>query len=367
MAIVKTSEWKKVFGNVLNRGSTLTDEEERLGLPPGTLKTQGDKKWRTDPKWARVLRESERNEKAQNRKKGRNPAPTVSAPAPTPTPTASAPAPTTPAPTTPTEKPEALPPTLVRKPSVEAESDKPEPLPPTLAKKHEPLPPTLAKPKNSEPTEAPTATTTQLTQPTLEELEAKKASLRAELETMSDQLAKARQIVLIRTETEQQAAEAAGKARVAFEEANRLMREAEDTWRQAKAEADKAKAEVAELEAEQAKSEADLKVLASEIETVKEKMNKMIYMVDPWYTGDLPEFGTFISSEPMEGVEVVEVPKDYTVELVTQSILLFSDTRDVIRAKAFTELIWMYGDRGIQYTLLTEEGSVMNEFLKMYF
>ena len=315
-------EWDKVFGNILNRGLTLADEAEKLGLPQESLEVQGDKKWGSDPKWAKVKRESERHEKAQNRKKGKNPAPIVSAPAP--------------APTTPTEKPEAL-------------------------------PPTLAKPKNSEPTEAPTATTTQLTQPTLEELEAKKASLRAELETMSDQLAKARQIVLIRTETEQQAAEAAGKARVAFEEANRLMREAEDTWRQAKAEADKAKAEVAELEAEQAKSEADLKVLASEIETVKEKMNKMIYMVDPWYTGDLPEFGTFISSEPMEGVEVVEVPKDYTVELVTQSILLFSDTRDVIRAKAFTELIWMYGDRGIQYTLLTEEGSVMNEFLKMYF
>ena len=340
---INCHEWDKIFGNILNRGSTLADEAEKLGLNQENLEIQGDKKFGSDPKWAKVKRESERHEKAQNRKRGRNPPPTAqTAPKLPPLPptlvkTAS---------TTPTEEPEALPPTLAKPTNSEAPTT---PAPTTPTEKPEALPPTLVK------------------KTTLEALEAKKASLNSESVVIEDQLAEARQIVRIRTETEQQAVEAAGKAQAAFEQANRLMREAEATWRNAQAESNKAKAEVAKLEAKQAKSEADIEAINAEIETVKEKLNQQIYLVDPWFDGTLPEYGTFYSSEEMEGVEVVEVPKDYTVELVTQSILLFSDTRDVIRAKAFTELIWMYGDRGIQYTLLTEEGSVMNEFLKMYF
>lgn len=150
----------------------------------------------------------------------------------------------------------------------------------------------------------------------------------------------------------------------AFASAKAVLEKAQVAVQKAQAELDKSKNALCQAEGEKEEAQRRLKHLEKEITELKEKA---IYLVDPWYTGNLPQFGTFISTVEVEGVkvQVQEVPEIYLPEASLEGVLLFDFVPDYKKARVFCGLVAKYEIEGIHYNLLVEDERIKN-LLKMY-
>ena len=280
-----TKQWGTIFASVLNRGKTLRDEAQRLGMKPEELLQMGDKKFTHSTEWENCKRLSEKREKKQVLQK-RNSA--IKAPAPAPT-NASTPTPT------------------------------PEPAP---------APAAPADP--------------------MEELLRRKEELQREVAEFASSLEKAREILQIRQES--------------LSDAQSVLEKAQAAVQKAEAEEADAKAVVQETQEQRGKIQQELQVVEQEIQRLKEKT---VYLIDPWFTGELPEDGTFFSTVEMEGVTLREVPEEYLPEASLEGVLLFDFVPDYKKARVFCGLVTQFELEETPYSLLVSDERV-KELLKMY-
>lgn len=172
---------------------------------------------------------------------------------------------------------------------VSAQREKKQVLKKTFSSQMNALAPTSAPSPTSAPTPAPAPADP------MEELLREKEKLQKRVASCASSLEAAEAILAVRKEALTDARSVLEKVQLAVENA----------------EADEAEANAAVQRAEeqQATVQAELQQVEEKIQKVKEKT---IYLVDPWFKGVLPEYGTFISTVEMEGVEKQEVSEGNT-------------------------------------------------------
>lgn len=94
---------------------------------------------------------------------------------------------------------------------------------------------------------------------------------------------------------------------------------------------------------------------------ISELKSKEIYLVEPGYSGELPEFGRLISVEPMEGVNVEKVDNvplfhDFT----PADFFMFDDMKRARSIYQFLQLVTLYFVEGKSYKLLVEDEVVIS-------
>jgi hypothetical protein len=188
-------------------------------------------------------------------------------------------------------------------------------------------------------------------EPTLNPMELllrKKEELRKEQADCDARCESAKSILQIRTDALSSAKSVLQKAQAAVK----------------KAEADKAEAETAVRQAEVAAKQVQAAVRQTDSE-IKELTARTIYLVDPWYSGELPEYGTFLSTTEMEGVQKEVVPSEYLPKDTLEGVLLFDWVPDYRTARVFCGLVQKLELEEKPYTLLVTDERV-KELLKMY-
>ena len=183
---------------------------------------------------------------------------------------------------------------------------------------------------------------------TMEGLLRKKEGLQKELVTCATSLEKAEAILAIRQEALSDAQDVLEKAQIAVQ--------------QAEAEEAEAKAAVQQAQVHQAEAQQELQGIE---QAIKELREKTIYLVDPWYSGELPTFGTFISTVEMEGVKTQEVSEDYLPEASLEGVLLFDFVPDYKKARVFCGLVAQFELEENPYHLIVSDERV-KKLLKMY-
>lgn len=176
---------------------------------------------------------------------------------------------------------------------------------------------------------------------TLEQLLERKSNSEKNLKIKMQAVETAKSILAIRERTLEKARVVLEKAQKAFSEAETDMSGAQNSFNQAENEL---------LNAQQSLQQVD-----SEIEDLK---NNTVYLVDPWYAGTLPEFGTFFSTVEMEGITVLDVPDVYLPKATVDGILLFDYVPDYKKARVFVGLVIMHELEGRPYTLLVTDERV---------
>ena len=119
---------------------------------------------------------------------------------------------------------------------------------------------------------------------------------------------------------------------------------------------------VQQAQAQQAQAQQELRGVEQAIQELKEKS---VYLIDPWYTGELPQYGTFLSTAERKGVTIEEVPEEYIPERTIDGVLLFDFVPSYEKARVFCGLVAKYEIEGTPYQLLVSDERV-EELLKMY-
>jgi len=166
--------------------------------------------------------------------------------------------------------------------------------------------------------------------------------------------------------------EAFEKAHVIFQIREETLLESQQLLEKAQIAAEKAKIELeeAKMSLEQAKtalqeSEFSMLELEEQIQVLKAKN---IYLVGPWYTGTLPKYGTFFSTEAIDGIDVLnvqEVPEKYLPEATLDGVLLFDYVPDYKKARIFCGLIKQFKEENKEFTLLVNNTS-LQQLIEMY-
>lgn len=303
---IRGHQWGTIFANVQNRGKTLRDEALRFGIDEATLIKMGDEKFPHSSEWDNCKRVSAKREKKQTLKNG-----------------------TSSIPEAPTQKMSVLVPTP-------APTPEPAPAPaPTNASTPTPTP---------EPAPAPTPTPAD----PMEELLRKREELQKELEDRAALLDEAEEILQIRQGTLAEAQSVLEKAQEALQAAVTAVAESETSVKMATIAVQQAQTQQKELQQE----------LQGVEQAIQELKEKTIYLVAPWFTGTLPEYGTFISTVEMEGVQVVKVPEEYLPPFSWETAKLFKFVEDFQKASDFAGLAAMYTLDEIQYIILNTDKRV---------
>lgn len=182
----------------------------------------------------------------------------------------------------------------------------------------------------------------------MEELLHRKDELQKQLVASASSLKEAEAILAIRQE--------------ALADANAVLKKAQQAVKKAEAEEVEAMQAVRKEQEQRAKVQEALEQVEEEIQELKEKT---IYLVDPWFNGTLPEYGTFLSTVEMEGVEIQEVPEDYLPGASLEGVLLFDFVPDYKKARVFCGLVAKFELEENSYQLLVSDERV-KELLKMY-
>lgn len=182
----------------------------------------------------------------------------------------------------------------------------------------------------------------------MEELLRKRDELQRELAASASSLEKAEAILAIR--------------QGALTDAQAVLQKAQMAVRQAEKEVQDAQAKVQRAEKQQAETQEKLQGVEKVIQELKEKT---IYLVDPWFNGTLPEYGTFISTVEMEGVKTQEVSEDYLPEASLEGVLLFDFVPDYKKARIFVGLVAKFELEETPYKLLVSDERV-KELLKRH-
>ena len=201
-------------------------------------------------------------------------------------------------------------------------------------KKRKPVPEPTPAP---EPDQTPAA----LTVAPMEELLRKREGLKKELVTCATSLEEAEAILAIRQE-------ALADAKAVLEKAQLAVK---------KAEADKAeaKAEVQQAQAQQHETQAELQGIEQAIQELKEKT---VYLVDPWFNGEFPAFGTFLSTVEMEGVQVLKPVETIEPDFKDMVSSGFDLVSEYTRALSFVSLVQEYILKGEAHSVLNTDPRV---------
>lgn len=168
----------------------------------------------------------------------------------------------------------------------------------------------------------------------------KKEELEAQIKTAEDSERNAKEVVKIRECTFK-------KAQEVFEKAQKALDTAEDELKLAYEEVTRTSSEVTEVRSALAK-----------IEETVEKARRKVFLVSPWYKGELPKYGTFISTVEMDRCVLQEVPEEYLPEMTVNGILLFDLVPDYKKARNFVGLVSMYELENKEYALLIDDSRV---------
>jgi len=293
---IRGHQWGTIFANVQNRGKTLRDEALRFGIDEATLIKMGDEKFPHSSEWDNCKRVSAKREKKQTLKNG-----------------------TSSIPEAPTQKMSVLVPTP-------APTPEPAPAPaPTNASTPTPTP---------EPAPAPTPTPAD----PMEELLRKKGEIQKKVEDCDSSLKEAEAILEIRQGT--------------LAEAQSVLEKAQMAVQQAKAEEAEAKTAVQQAQTELAEEQTALKRVEEEIQ------KNFVYLIAPWYLGTLPECGTFISSEQMEGCNVLKAKENIEPDFKEMISSGFDLGSEYVRALAFVALVQDFVLDGKKHNVLNTDQRV---------
>lgn len=182
----------------------------------------------------------------------------------------------------------------------------------------------------------------------MKELLRKKDDLQGELDLCKASLEQATDILGIRQKIYD-------KAKAVLEDAKKVAQNAEAEVTESQKLAQQAQEQYENVQDELRRVEAE----------IQELREKSIYLIDPWYNGELPEYGTFISSVEMEGVSVQEVPEEYLFKATVEEILLFDYVPDYKKARLFAGLVAKFELEGISYKLLVSDDRVKS-LLEIY-
>jgi hypothetical protein len=176
----------------------------------------------------------------------------------------------------------------------------------------------------------------------------KKEELQQELADCDARYESANSVLQIRTDALTSANSVLQKAQAAVE----------------KAKADKAEAETAVKQAWTALKQAQTEVQQVESE-IQDLNTRTVYLVDPFYSGELPKYGTFLSTVEMEGVRREIVPAEYMPKASLEGVLLFDYVPDYKKARVFCGLVQQFELEEKQYSLLVTDENVQS-LLHMY-
>ena len=138
------------------------------------------------------------------------------------------------------------------------------------------------------------------------------------------------------------------KSREVFEKAKESLEKQEVTVKTAKEDLDKALAD-------QGKAKDALNKINKEIEELNAKT---IYLIDPWYSDSLPDYGVFVSTIAIEGYKVEHADKEYFPELIDEDVFSFKATEDYRLAREFVGLVRKYREENKQHQLLIADERV---------
>jgi len=144
--------------------------------------------------------------------------------------------------------------------------------------------------------------------------------------------------------------------------ATSMLKNAQETFEKAKN--DKAEAEIKVSNAKTSIWQMHSAIISVNMQ-IKDISASKIYLVDPWFSGKLPECGTFISTVEMEGIRQELVPEEYMPETSLKDVFLFNYVPDYKKALVFCGLVCKYELEDKPYTLLVTDERV-KELLKMY-
>lgn len=174
----------------------------------------------------------------------------------------------------------------------------------------------------------------------------KKKEIEAQIVTAEESEKKLKDVVKIREHTVE-------KAKEVFEKAQKALDTAEAELKLAYDEVTRISSEVNEA-----------RLALDKIEEMVEKAKRKVYLVSPWYSGELPKYGTLISTVEMDRCVLQEVPEEYLPEMNVEGILLFDFVPDYKKARNFIGLVSMYELENKGYSVLNDDERV-ERLLKM--
>ena len=134
-----------------------------------------------------------------------------------------------------------------------------------------------------------------------------------------------------------------------------VLEEAQIAVQQAEAEETEAKQAVQLVQAQHAETMEKLQGVEKVIQELKEKT---IYLVDPWFTGTLPEYGTFLSTVEMEGVQVLKPVETIEPDFKDMVSSGFDLVSEYTRALSFVSLVQEYILKGEAHSVLNTDPRV---------
>lgn len=172
----------------------------------------------------------------------------------------------------------------------------------------------------------------------MEELLRKKGEIQKKVEDCDSSLKEAEAILEIRQGT--------------LAEAQSVLEKAQMAVQQAKAEEAEAKTAVQQAQTELAEAQTALKRVEEEIQ------KNFVYLIAPWYLGTLPECGTFISSEQMEGCNVLKAKENIEPDFKEMISSGFDLGSEYVRALAFVALVQDFVLDGKKHNVLNTDQRV---------
>ena len=182
----------------------------------------------------------------------------------------------------------------------------------------------------------------------MEMLLREKEDLEKEYEATSNGLEKAKKILELREET-------AKKAESALQSAQALAKNAKEDVKRARHSVQNAECSVNECNVA-------IQRVMEEIEQLK--LNT-VYLVDPWYTGEMPTYGTLLSTVELNGVTVQQAEEEYFPEATLQGVLMFDQVSDYKKSLEFCALVIQHIIEGKCYRLCVSDERIKS-MLKMY-
>lgn len=214
------------------------------------------------------------------------------------------------------------------------------------AKRDKKMQPRKRKPATTSvpaPTSAPTPAPAPVPAPAtpsdpMEELLCKRDKLQKEVISCAASLEEANAILEIR--------------QASLEDAEAVLKKAEAAVQQAQSDVDEAERTLQEAQELQVKTQKELQRVEEEIQ------KNQVYLVAPWFSGNLPTFGTFLSTVEMEGVKVFEPAETIEPNFKDMVSSGFDLVSEYTRALSFVSLVQEYILEGKEIRVLNTDQRV---------
>ena len=112
----------------------------------------------------------------------------------------------------------------------------------------------------------------------------------------------------------------------------------------------------------------DLRISNIEKE-IEEQQSKKIYLIAPGYSGELPELGTFYSTESNINyqLEILKVSKDFVIEPQLKEMLMaeYDSYKEYIKGLKFVSLCSELIVKGVEFEIFCEDSKI-NSLLQIY-